>query len=88
MTLPEMFKLFLQRGAIPNEVLTDRDGTTTDAQTATRKEHQWDTIYFRSDGYTIAADFYLAPYVKPTHTDPEKPWIGIINRGENRPRPI
>jgi hypothetical protein len=88
MTLPEMFKLFLQRGAVPNEVLVDREGTTLDAQTAARKEHQWDIIYFRSDGYTVAADFYLAPYVIPTKTDPEKPWVGKIYRGERQPRPM
>lgn len=88
MTLNDMWKLLLARGGMPNDVLISRTGDKMPAAEALKKDHQWDIIYFRSDGYTIAADYYLAPYIIQMATDPEKPWVGKIYRGELQPKPL
>lgn len=87
MQLSDMWKLLLARGGLPTDVITGRDGARLEAAAAVKKDHQWDVIYFREDGYTVAADFYLAPYVMTTCAD-GKQWVGKIYRGEPKPKPI
>ena len=84
MTLDEMWKLMLAKGGLPNEVIINRDGTKLPAEIAVKKDFQWDVIYFREDGYTCAADYYLAPYVR----DAEHKWIGKIYRGCQNREPL
>ena len=86
MTLDDMWKILLQRGGLPNEVLIDRAGTKLTADQAVKKDYQWEVIYFREDGYTIAADFYLVPYIKAAF--PDAKWVGRIYRGWQKPKPL
>lgn len=84
----DAWKLLLARGGVPNEVIIKRDGTRIPGADALKKDMQWDTIYFREDGWTIAAEIYLSHYVRATCTDPEKPWTGKIDRGWKVPKPF
>ncbi len=84
MTLDDVWKYFLLR-SVPTEVLVSRTGDKIDGAAAKLKDMQWDAIYFRDDGYSLAADFYLSPYIVSACTDPVKPWIGKILRGQQKP---
>jgi len=88
MTLDDMVKLLIARGGIPTAVLVSPDGTTLPGPVAVKADHQWDIIYFRSDGSSVAADFYLAHRVRELCSDPDKPWVGTLTRGAPKPVPI
>jgi hypothetical protein len=85
MTLHDAAKMMAARGGLPIDVMVNRAGDKLPAAEAVKKDIQWDVIYFRSDGYTLAADFYLGPYVMTTCTDPNHPWIGKLLRGQKAP---
>jgi hypothetical protein len=85
MTLTDVWKLTLARGGLPVDVLVNRDGDKVPAAEAVKKDMQWDVIYFRADGYSLAADFYVGPYIKTEFTDPDHPWIGKMIRGQKAP---
>lgn len=85
MSLDDMVKLLIARGGFPNEVLVNADGTTLPGAAAVKADHQWDIIYFRSDGWSVAADFYLAHRVRELCSVTEKPWVGSLTRGAAKP---
>lgn len=76
--------MLARNGGLPNEVQIDRMGNKLSADEATKKDFQWDIIYFREDGYTCAADYYTAPYVR----DAEHIWVGKMYRGWPKPKAL
>jgi hypothetical protein len=88
MVLNDAWKFFISRGCVPTEVLVNRTGEKMDGVTAIKKDVQWDVLYFRDDGYVLAADFYSAHYVLDLCTDPEKHWVGKMLRGQQKPEPF
>jgi hypothetical protein len=96
MTLDAAWKLVLQRG--PTAALVDRNGTTMPYAEAKKRGVEmrcgygdipgsvdWDFLFIRHDGFSLAASIYLAPYAEDLF---KTQWIGVMRRGEKTPRPF
>ncbi len=98
MTLEAAWKLVQQRG--PTVVLLDRAGTVMPWAEAKKRGHEmrcgigdrydegsveWDWLYIRDDGYSVASSIYLAHYIEKLH--PGR-WIGVMRRGDKSPKAL
>lgn len=80
MTVKDVWKAVVARG--PSSVLMNRSGAQTTAEATLRAGQNWDIIYFRQDGWSLACSFYLSQYAENLH---RAEWIGYIRRGDLEP---
>ena len=95
MTLDAAWKLVQQRG--PTSAMVDRTNTMPYGEAKKRGIElrcgygdiagsvDWDMLFIREDGYSLAASIYLAPYAENLF---KTQWIGVMKRGEKVPRPF